>query len=47
MKGAFGKGAQTCQAGGQVKEVPTLTAYIFAAATNRTNIHDKRGHTCN
>ncbi len=28
-------------------DVPTLTVYTFAAANNRTNIHNKRGSTCN
>jgi hypothetical protein len=49
MKGAFGKGHKhgrwADKVGGQVKEVPALTAYIFAAATNRSNIHNKTGHT--
>jgi len=38
-------GQQTSQHSGRI-DVPTLTANIFAAATNRTSIYNKTGGTC-
>jgi hypothetical protein len=39
------KGSGPKRQAGQVNKYPTITANIFVAATNRTNIYDKTGIT--